>query len=122
MKVIRQIGSLAFVLGLFVTIFAGVPWHVITSDDPVVPVWLCTAIFCLLGGILVVLVSLAIEQWQGKQAGQQSLGPKEVDPSMLLLNSDAVPGRVRPVRCWGWRRGIPCSPSGLARICRPSSG
>jgi hypothetical protein len=37
MKTLRTIGSLAFVLGLFVTIFAGVPWHVIVEDDPVVP-------------------------------------------------------------------------------------
>ena len=94
MKATRQIGSLAFVLGLFVTIFAGIPWHIVTADDPVVPVWLRIAIFCLLGGILVVLVSLAIEQWQGKQAGVQTLGPKEVEQSMLLLNSDLVPGRA----------------------------
>jgi len=30
-KVIRQIGSLAFVLGLFTCIFAGVPWHVMVG-------------------------------------------------------------------------------------------
>ena len=41
-----------------------------------------------------VLVSLAIEQWQGKQAGEQALGPQTVDASMLLLNSDSVPGRT----------------------------
>ena len=35
MKVIRQIGSLAFVLGLFVVVFAGVPWHVVVADAPV---------------------------------------------------------------------------------------
>ena len=40
MKVIRQIGSLAFVLGLFVSVFAGIPWHVVVADDPVVPLWL----------------------------------------------------------------------------------
>jgi len=34
MKAIRQIGSLAFVLGLFTVIFAGIPWHVVTSDEP----------------------------------------------------------------------------------------
>ena len=32
------------------------------ADDPVVPWWLRIAIFCLLGGILVVMVTLALEQ------------------------------------------------------------
>ena len=40
MKTLRQIGSLAFVLGLFVTLFGGVPWKVVVEDDPVVPWWL----------------------------------------------------------------------------------
>ena len=35
MKTLRYIGSSAFVLGLFVTIFAGVPWHVFVVEDPV---------------------------------------------------------------------------------------
>ena len=61
MKAIRQIGSLAFVLGLFTCIFAGVPWHVITSDDPVVPWWLRIAVFSLLGGFLVVMVTVALQ-------------------------------------------------------------
>ena len=33
MKIIRQIGSLAFVLGLFTAVFAGIPWYVIVEDD-----------------------------------------------------------------------------------------
>ena len=44
MKVIRLIGSLVFVLGLFTAVFAGVPWHVIVADDPAVPWWLQTAV------------------------------------------------------------------------------
>ena len=36
MKTIRHIGSLAFVLGLFVAVFAGIPWAVIAAEDPVV--------------------------------------------------------------------------------------
>ena len=54
--------SLAFVVGLFVTVFAGVPWHVMVADDPVVPWWLRIALFCLLDVILVVLVTVALEQ------------------------------------------------------------
>jgi len=92
MKAIRQIGSLAFVLGLFVCIFAGVPWHVIVADDPVIPAWLRIAIFCLLGGFGVVLVTLGLEQL--KAGPSVELPPvTEPDRSCLLLNSDAVPGR-----------------------------
>ena len=60
MKIIRQFGSLAFVLGLFVSVFAGVPWYVLVEDDPVVLWWLRIAVFCLLGGILIVLLAIAI--------------------------------------------------------------
>jgi uncharacterized protein YbjQ (UPF0145 family) len=92
MKIVRQIGSLAFVVGLFVVIFAGVPWHVMVADDPVVPWWLRIAVFCLLGGILVVLLTLALEQRTGKRPAK---GPAPVEPEagVLLLNSAEVPGR-----------------------------
>ncbi len=92
MKIVRQIGSLAFVAGLFVTIFAGVPWHVVVADDPVVPGWLRIAVFCLLGGILVVLVTVAIEQRKIKPSGDEPL-PAESKTEVLLLNSVEVPGR-----------------------------
>ena len=62
MKVIRNIGSVAFVIGLFTSVFAGIPWYVMIADDPVVVWWLRIAIFCLLGGILIVLATLALEQ------------------------------------------------------------
>jgi len=92
MKEIRQIGSLAFVLGLFVVVFAGVPWHVLAADDPVVPWWLRIAVFCLLGGILVVLVTLAVEQRQIKPPAGPILSA-EKERSLLLLNSEEVPDR-----------------------------
>jgi len=92
MKVIRQIGSLAFVVGLFVVVFAGVPWHVMVADDPVVPWWLRIAVFCLLGGILVVLLTLALEQRLNKRP-TEGPAPAEPDRSVLLLNSAEVPGR-----------------------------
>ena len=38
MKVLRNIGTLAFVLGLFTAVFVGIPWHVVVADDPVAPV------------------------------------------------------------------------------------
>jgi uncharacterized protein YbjQ (UPF0145 family) len=93
MKVVRQIGSIAFVAGLFTCIFAGLPWHVMVADDPVVPWWLRIAVFCLLGGILVVLVTVAIEQRQFKDSGRVSVQAVS-EGKVLLLNSTELPGRV----------------------------
>jgi uncharacterized protein YbjQ (UPF0145 family) len=92
MKILRNIGSLAFVLGLFTVIFVGAPWHVLTYDDPVVPWFLRIAVFCLLGGILVVLVTVALEQ---KTIKTPTDTPVAAEPgsSILLLNSSQVPGR-----------------------------
>jgi uncharacterized protein YbjQ (UPF0145 family) len=92
MKIFRHIGSLAFVIGLFTSVFVGIPWYVVIADDPVVPWWLRTAVFCLLGGILVVLLTLALEQWKRKTSGEGTL-PAEPDRTVLLLNSAEVPGR-----------------------------
>ena len=92
MKALRQIGSLAFVLGLFVSVFAGMPWHLMVADDPVVPLWLKIAVFCLLGGILVVLITLALEQ-RAQKASAEELLLTESDRRVLLLNSDVLPGR-----------------------------
>ena len=92
MKIIRQAGSLVFVLGLFVSIFAGLPWYVLNTDDPVVPWWLRISIFCLLGGILVVLAALALEQKKFKVATEL---PDEAQggDGILVMNSTDVPGR-----------------------------
>jgi len=92
MKILRLIGSLVFVLGLFTVIFVGIPWHVIFAEDPAVPWWLRIAVFCILGGILLVLLTVAIEQRKGKAPGEK-LPPSESLPRMLLLNSAEVPGR-----------------------------
>ena len=91
MKTIRHIGSLAFVLGLFTVVFVGMPWHVIVSQDPVVPWWLRIAVFCLLGGILVVLITVALEQRTQKISERASL-PTEPERTVLVLNSTTVPG------------------------------
>jgi len=92
MRILRHIGSLAFVLGLFIAIFAGIPWSVVVAEDPVVPWWLRIAVFFLLGGILVVLLTVALEQRKNKTS-EEGLLPAESDHSVLLLNSDALPGR-----------------------------
>ena len=92
MKALRHIGSLAFVMGLFVSIFAGMPWYMMVADDPVVPWWLRIAVFCLLGGILLVLITLALEQ-KGKTTQPEKPEQSESDRPVLLLNSDEVPDR-----------------------------
>jgi len=92
MTILRHIGSLAFVLGLFSAVFAGIPWYAIVSDDPVVPWWLKTAIFCLLGGILVVLLTVALEQKIMKKSTEETI-PAASDHSALLLTSAALPGQ-----------------------------
>jgi len=92
MKILRHIGSLAFVLGLFTAIFAGIPWHIIVADDPVVPWWLRIAVYCLLGGILLVLLTVALEQRKNKVSGEE-LPLAESQPRVLLLNSAEIPGK-----------------------------
>jgi len=92
MKILRQIGSLAFVLGLFTAVFIGMPWYVIISEDPVIPWWLRIAIFCLMGGILVVLLTVALEQRINKTSGKK-LPLNDPDSQVLLMNSTEIPGR-----------------------------
>jgi len=92
MKLVRQIGSLAFVLGLFVGVFGGIPWYVMAAEDPVVPWWLRIAVFCLVGGILVVLLTVALEQRKSRTSGEE-LPLTELDRRVSLLNSAEVPGR-----------------------------
>jgi uncharacterized protein YbjQ (UPF0145 family) len=92
MKVLRHIGSIAFVLGLFTAVFAGIPWYVMVADDPAVPWWLKIAVFCLLGGILLVLATLAFEQ-NKNTASVEELPATETDRKVLLLNSAELPGQ-----------------------------
>jgi len=89
MKTIRLIGSLAFVLGLFVAIFVGMPWYI--YHDPTLPWWLKIAVYCLMGGILLVLMMVAIEQRKSKTPGEELL-PAESRTRILLQNSAEVIG------------------------------
>ena len=92
MKLLRHIGSIAFVLGLFTAVFAGIPWYVMVADAPAVPWWLKIAVFCLLGGILLVLATLAFEQ-NKNTASVEELPATETDRKVLLLNSAELPGQ-----------------------------
>ena len=90
MKTVRLIGSLAFVLGLFTVIFAGIPWYL--YHDPTLPLWLEIAVYGVVGGILVILLTVAAERQKGGALGGE-LPPEESRPQMLLQNSAEVPGR-----------------------------
>ena len=92
MKVIRNIGSLAFVLGLFTVIFVGIPWHLIYVEEAALPLWLTIAVFCVLGGIFVVLVSVAIEQRMHKKPVKKPESTKPLS-DVLILNSDEIPNK-----------------------------
>ena len=92
MRILRHIGSLAFVVGLFVVVFAGIPWGVLEAHDPPLPLWLQIAIFCLLGGFLLVLLTLGLEQGLRK-ASREPLLEAEPEGDVLLLNSPEVPDR-----------------------------
>ena len=89
MKFFRIIGSLAFVVGLFTAIFVGGLWNVYYS--PMLPWWLKIAIYCLLGGILLVLLTVALEQKKDK-AQEEELPVGEMQTRILLQNSAEVPG------------------------------
>jgi uncharacterized protein YbjQ (UPF0145 family) len=92
MKKLRHIGSVAFVFGLFTAVFVGTPWYVMVADDPVLPWWLRIAVFCLLGGILVVLATLALEQ-RIHGASAEEPPAAESERTVLLLNSAVLPDR-----------------------------
>ena len=92
MKTIRQIGSISFVIGLFTLLFVGMPWYVTVVDDPVTPWWFRAAVFSLLGGILIVLLTLALEQRKNKMP-LEDFEIKETASKILVLNTPQVPSR-----------------------------
>ena len=63
MRAFRLIGSPAFVLGLFTTIFVVVPWHI--YHEQILPWRAKIAVYCVLGGFLLVLLTVAAERGKG---------------------------------------------------------
>ena len=96
LKAIRRVGSLGFVVGFFVVIFLVLPWYVTVVDEAAVggrlPWWVRTAVYLLLGGMAVVLATVAIEQ---RRAGPGEAPPEAPTPpaGILMENTDRVPGR-----------------------------
>ena len=90
MKALRLVGSLVFVLGLFTVVFAGIPWYIYM--EPMLPLWLEIAAYGFLGGILLVLLTVAVEQRKGEAPGKE-LPPGESRPQVLVQNSAEVAGR-----------------------------
>ena len=90
MKAIRLVGSLAFVLGLFTAIFIGVPWYV--YHEPILPWWLKIAMYCLFGGILLVLLTLSVEQKKEQISGKEP-SFSELRAEILFQSSNEIPGR-----------------------------
>ena len=96
LKALRLAGSLAFVVGLFTIIFAAIPWVVTVVDDPKVggplPWWLKAAVYLLVGGIAVVLGSLAIDQRLRPPKPEEA--DEAPEPAGLLVeNTGRVAGR-----------------------------
>ncbi len=96
LKWTRRIGSLAFVLGFFALVFVVMPWYVTVVDSRDVggplPVWVKAAVYLLLGGIAVVLVSIAVEQRLHRpEAVEPDVG--DMPTGVLMENTDHVPGR-----------------------------
>ena len=88
MRILRLFGSLAFVLGLFTVIFAGVPWSI--NNEPI-PLWFKIALYAVLGGILLVLLTVAAEQRKGK-AVEKEVTRIDSSTHVMLQNSAEVPG------------------------------
>ncbi len=100
MKILRFVGSLAFILGLFVAIFVGMPWQL--YHEPL-PWWFRAAVFCILGGILLVLLTVVLEQKKDKTPTPSPAAGEPPAP-MLLVNSSEVVGR-RVTETLGMVRG-----------------
>ena len=96
LKPIRWVGSLAFVVGFFGLLFAVVPWYVTIVDDPSfggnLPLWVRALVYLLLGGIAVVLISLAVQQ---ALLSPRAAAAEEAEATgdILVGNMDHVPGR-----------------------------
>ena len=95
LKLIRLLGSSAFAVGFFAIIFIGIPWMVTIVDDPTIggqlPWWFKGSVYLLFGGIAVVLISVAIEQFILRRKSEK-LEQEYGSEDLLVENSNIVPG------------------------------
>jgi len=96
-RMIRLTGSTCFVVGFFVLLFVAIPWLVTVVDDPAIggplPWWVRFAVYLFIGGIAVVLLSVAFEQASAASRATRETGEPEEVPGMLVTNSDSCLGR-----------------------------
>lgn len=111
MRAIRLLGGLVFALGLFVMVFAGLPWHV--HHDPVSPWWLKTAVYFMMGGVLVVLLTAAAESRSARSPGHEP-PPGEIHARIPVHSLPTVPGHEVAETC-GLVRGHTVFAISLAR-------
>ncbi|MFO7914857.1 MAG: YbjQ family protein [Candidatus Krumholzibacteriales bacterium] len=86
MKSLQRVGSVVFVSGLFLTVFAGIPWHLYSEG---VPAWLQVSVYLMLGGFLIVMSTVASERRKFRSLP----APAETgsgDSGILLLNSEEM--------------------------------
>ena len=95
-KLIRFIGSTAFVLGGFTLVFIGFPYIVTIANDPNIggplPIWFKIAVYSLLGGIIVVLLSIGLETFMMKSKGDLLDIPEDAC-DLIVENTGAIPSR-----------------------------
>jgi len=90
MKFVRYLGSLAFVFGLFTVVFVGVPWYTVNAQNPANPWWLQGAVFLLMSGILLVLLSVALDQKNKSEPTELTDGVVQTD--LIISNTDQIAG------------------------------
>ncbi|MGL1892889.1 MAG: YbjQ family protein [Spirochaetaceae bacterium] len=89
-KFFRLLGSLGFIGGIFVLFFVGMPWYI--YQDETLPPWLKVAIYCFLGGLFLVLITVAAEQG-GKKSEAEVLTFDETERKVSIQNSSEIPGK-----------------------------
>ncbi len=97
LKGVRLIGSVAFVVGFFSILFVGLPWYISVVEDvnlggQLLPWWFRGAVYLFLGGVLVVLLTVALEQRLGGPKAEE-LEQAAEPVGLVMANTEHIPGR-----------------------------
>jgi uncharacterized protein YbjQ (UPF0145 family) len=94
MKTIRIIGVGIFVVALFIMVFIGIPWHI--WQEPTIPLWLKIVTYCIIGGILVLLLTVAAERQKGSALGrelsQEEITQETTELKIPIQTATEIPG------------------------------